>query len=311
MNSTLPLIKILLSTFNGEQYLPQLLDSILTQTYTNFQVFIRDDNSLDSTKDIIRKYHSKYPDKIIILEFSKENSGHTKSFALLLEAVHGEYIAFCDQDDIWVQDKLEHQMFELKALENEIGNQIPILVHSDLKVCDHNMNPVSDSMWKYQKILPDQIKEIRYLLVQNFVTGCTILINRALADIVVPTPKQAVMFDWWVALLALEQGEIISIQKPLVMYRQHMKNAVGAKKWGLAYLISMAAGKNIKWRTTLKNTVFQAKALEKYANNEDRGIICQYGMFDKMGWVKRKILYWRIGIKKYGWLRQITAWLFI
>ncbi len=306
-----PLIEILLSTYNGEQYLPQLFDSILSQTYDNWRLLIRDDSSQDSTIEIINAYRRKYPDKFVMLEFLKKNVGHNRSFAVLLEAAGEEYTAFCDQDDVWLPQKLEIQMNQLLKQQNLVGKQTPVLVHSDLKVCDHKMNFISDSMWRYQKILPKKMKNIKCMLVQNCVTGCTILMNRALINITIPIPEQAIMYDWWTALLALEHGKIISIKEPLVMYRQHEKNAIGAKKWGFSYLVRTALGKKSKWMVTLHGTILQAAALERLLNNKDQEVIRRYSLLSKAGFIKRKIIYLHIGIKKYGLLRQIAAWFFI
>ncbi len=313
-HSDQPFVEILLSTYNGEDHLKELLDSIFDQTYKNWRIIIRDDLSFDSTPGIIESYGKNYPDKIRILDNPGVNLGPSQSFHRLLEAGRADCMAFCDQDDYWMPDKLEIQVEKLNEAENKFGKDIPLLVHSDLQVCDNNMTIMSDSFWAYQNIAPDEMKDIRCLLVQNFVTGCTVLINRKLADIAIPIPQETIMFDWWFALLAQKLGKIITIKVPLVKYRQHGNNAVGAKKWGFNYVISQIFREKSVWRTSLENTRFQADALIKRLTSvgvEDLDIIQQYSRLYEKPWITRKVLYLMLGIRKYGNLRQFITWLLI
>ena len=124
MNKT-PKIVILLSTFNGADYLAEQLNSLLEQTYTNFIIIIRDDGSTDDTKHIISKYVEKNEGKIYRLSGSYENVGPSASFCLLIQHVLEEknslglsraYIMLCDQDDIWVNNKIEIQIAEMLSI---------------------------------------------------------------------------------------------------------------------------------------------------------------------------------------------------
>jgi hypothetical protein len=112
-------------------------------------------------------------------------------------------------------------------MEWRYGSGTPILVHSDLAVCDANIKLIAPSFWKFQRLNP-QVAAFSRLLVQNNVTGCTVLINRALADLAFPVPREAVMHDWWLALVASAAGKIGFVPKPLVRYRQHGANQIGA-----------------------------------------------------------------------------------
>lgn len=310
----IPELEILLSTYNGELYLKELFDAILSQTFTNWRMVIRDDGSSDSTMAIIVYYQKKYPDRFIILDGRNTNLGPAQSFGKLIEFSTAPFLALCDQDDVWMPDKLEKQMVIMQEKGQDSGLFTPILVHSDLMVCDDKMNCISDSFWKYQYINPDRMKDIRCLLVQNFVTGCTILMNRALIDKIIPIPEEVIMYDWWIALMAQQLGEIVTIHVPLVKYRQHGDNAIGAKKWGIQFAFSRFFGKIGSWKQSLAETRFQAQALIDRLRGEkncDVDIIFQYiNMFEKK-WFSRKIFYLNIGMKKYGMLRQFITWLFI
>lgn len=253
---TPPGVDILLSTYNGESYLSQLLDSILAQSYLNWRLLIRDDGSSDSTVAILKTYISRYPHRFELIEVSKENIGCTNSFFQLLERSRAEYIAFCDQDDVWLPEKLSVQISEITALERCHGKSRPILVHSDLQIYNKDMQLVSNSFWQFQHIAPDKMKDIKYLLVHNFVTGCTILINRALREITLPVNEKILIYDWWLGLLALEQGKIFSIDLALVKYRQHSGNTIGAQKWGCKALRQFFKDGH-QWRQRLRAAGFK------------------------------------------------------
>jgi hypothetical protein len=134
---------------------------------------------------------------------------------------------FCDQDDVWVKEKLELQLE--RYLQIEGCDSKPVLVHSDLEVVDQNLDNVADSFIAYQGL---EIERNRFphLVVSNLVTGCTALFNEALLDAALPVPKNAVMHDWWFAMTATAFGELVFIPSPLVRYRQHGRNTIGAKQ---------------------------------------------------------------------------------
>ncbi len=307
-------IDILLSTYNGELYLKELLDSIYSQTYINWKLIIRDDGSEDSTLNIIEQYKHRYPDRIVILTDQNAHLGPAQSFGKLIEGSKAPFLALCDQDDVWLPDKLEKQMAIMLEKTNTFNSSMPILVHSDLKVCDEKLDCIFDSFWRYQNINPLKMKDNRCLLFQNFITGCTILMNRSLAQRVIPISQKAVMFDWWITLIAKQLGKIVTINEPLVKYRQHGNNAIGAKKWGMKSGFSRLLNKRKVWKTELLDTKFQAQALLDHLANEkecDFYTIIEYTkMFEKQ-WFLRKIHYIKIGMRKYGRFRQLITWLLI
>lgn len=224
-------IAILLSTYNGEKYLAAQLESLLKQSYKNWVCFIRDDYSIDKTVDLIEKYTKKYPCRFQRVITSGENLRPCKSFLELLVQVDSsfDYIMFCDQDDVWDENKIDISLKVMKESENKIGIDTPILVHSDLEVVNENLELVSKSMKLDQKV-NFKFNEINYLVIQNIVTGCTMMINKELRNLVKNIPNNAVMHDWWLAILASCFGEIVFIDKPLIKYRQHNNNSIGAKK---------------------------------------------------------------------------------
>ncbi|MFC5531029.1 glycosyltransferase family 2 protein [Cohnella yongneupensis] len=219
-------IALLLSTFNGHKYLKDFLDSLASQSYQNFILFVRDDGSSDETVSIIETYKEKLT--LHLLE-ERSNLGAKLSFNRLLEYTENnfkyEYFMFADQDDIWLPDKIESTFTRMKALEHEHPGE-PVLIHTDLIICDEIANVISPSFWDYQNLDPSRT-QLNQLLVQNVITGCTMMINRKLAQVCQPIPQHCMMHDWWIGLVASCFGHIGHLNKGTILYRQHGKNQVG------------------------------------------------------------------------------------
>lgn len=218
-------VDILLATFNGEDYLVEQLDSILSQTYSNFRLLISDDCSTDGTRKILEEYKKK--DKRIQLFFQGKNLGVIKNFEYLLKKVESKYYMLSDQDDIWKENKIEKSIEKLEDSESD-------LVYSDLEVVDANLNVTYKSYWKlkgiYKKIKKYNNFEALYL--NNFVTGCTIISKKKYIEDILPLPNESkfVLHDYWIALIISQKGKISYIEEPLIKYRQHKNNKIGSKK---------------------------------------------------------------------------------
>jgi glycosyltransferase involved in cell wall biosynthesis len=228
-------VDILLSTYNGANYLEELLESLLSQTYEHWRLMIRDDGSNDNTLIIIHKYVLNYPGKIIYVNDGLSRMGAARSFGRLLELSTSNYIMFCDQDDVWLKNKIEMTLGALKELEEKHPNK-PILIHTDLKVVDEKLKVISESFWEFQRLLP-QKNQLENLIVQNNVTGCTVMINKRLKDLSVPLPQQIIMHDWWISLVASAFGEVSYINHATILYRQHSNNDTGAKRYSFYFFL--------------------------------------------------------------------------
>ena len=222
------MIYILLASYNGEKYIREQIHSLLNQTVQDFKLFISDDKSTDSTYYILQNYEQQYPDKIFVSQ-NKVNTGSAKyNFIKMMIEHKSDYIMLCDQDDVWLSDKIEKSINKIKEMEQLYGADTPILVHSDLRVVDENLNIISESFMKLSKI-DYKKKSLNSLMVQNIITGCTAIYNRALADLIVSEPEYMMMHDWWLALVAGAFGQIGTIYESSIVYRQHIQNSVGAK----------------------------------------------------------------------------------
>jgi glycosyltransferase involved in cell wall biosynthesis len=253
---------IVLATYNGARYLDAQLQSIQDQTHLNWSLLIRDDGSTDATPQILTRWRDRYPSKITILP-ADTNRGPAGNFSALLEAVDAAYVALCDQDDVWVPERLTRGLVRLQAIEAQHGADHPILIHSDLEVVDADLNTLAPSMWRHQFLRPERERDLRHVMVQNVVTGCTVLMNRSLVAVAGPIPAAAVMHDWWIALVAAAIGTVDHIDLPLVRYRQHGRNDTGAKSWGPEFVYRQALGmvRSGKTRASLRATQAQAEAL--------------------------------------------------
>lgn len=222
-------ISIALCTYNGADFLQEQLNSLLNQTCKPKEIIISDDGSTDETLGVIERFREKTTLPVYIIK-NEEKLGPVQNFSRAMMACAGRYIALCDQDDVWKENKLEVTLNKMKEMEKCESPNCPLLIHGDLIVTDDRLNPITTSMMRKQGLNnEDDMQQARRVLVtQNYVTGCTVMINRKLRDIACPIPQEAVMHDWWLALIAAHKGKIGFINEPLIYYRQHSSNTVGA-----------------------------------------------------------------------------------
>ena len=306
-------LEILLSTYNGEHYLSEQVDSLLSQSFTDWYLLIRDDGSTDGTRDIIDSYIKSHPDKIKLLVDEIGCVGTAQSYSQLLRQSNAPYIAFCDQDDSWISEKLAMQMRTILEEENKTGKDFPLLINTDLMVTTNTLDILSESLWAHQNINPVKNSSLRDLLVQNHITGCTCLMNRALVKNALPIAKGAVMHDWWIALVAAAKGKIISMSTPTVLYRQHLHNTVGAKKWCFSFIVKEFLKGSDRYQNSYKQTRAQAKALiNSGLIDGDSLLLAQeyVDLFEK-NWLERRKIMLRNGFYKYGFLRNLAMFIYL
>lgn len=223
------MVDILLATYNGERFIEEQLQSLSSQTMTDWRLIARDDGSRDDTLRHLLAFRDKHPDRVVVLQDDLGKLGACQNYGHLMQHSDADYVAFCDQDDVWIAEKLELELGKMRALEEKNGSAVPHLVFSDLTVVDKLLKPIDRSFWDYQNLAPDDSRHAARLMLRNVVTGCTMLLNRALLRKALPLPEQAFMHDWWVALVASVFGRVDFIAQPTVLYRQHGENVLGAK----------------------------------------------------------------------------------
>lgn len=307
---------LLLSTFNGEKYLSAQLDSIIAQTYTHWILLIRDDGSSDKTRDLIHSYAKKDP-RIQLLNDNLGNLNTIQSFsALMKEGLHRNepYIFFCDQDDVWLAHKIESTLSELQKLEASMNADLPILIHTDLTVVDDDLNIIHPSFLTYENLKRNAENPIKTLLINNYITGCTIGMNRALLKLATPVPDSVRMHDWWCGLCAAACGKIGFINKPSILYRQHSNNMVGsrgfkAKLKELITIRSSFASRVAKFRATINQATLLLPLVPN--NSENHRLIEQFTLLPHQGTLPRYYHLSKLGLQASGFIRSILLWLYL
>lgn len=213
-------VDICMATYNGEKYIEQQILSLISQTHKNWRLLISDDGSNDNTISIVQKY-IKIDNRINLIETSDKNIGPGKKFLSILNCSTSDYIMFCDQDDIWLETKIEDLLdFSLR----NFNNKIPCL-----SFCDGYL-----FIQKDMRIINKRISMKKSTSIKDFIfnnggyQGCSILFNKELRDIIKGKDFSWVyMHDHVISLLAHTFGKVFYLDKKLMLYRQHEKNVTG------------------------------------------------------------------------------------
>ena len=235
-------VAVLLSTYNGEQYLSEQLDSLVAQTHKTLAIHIRDDGSADGTLDIIRDYQARFPD--IFTLYLGANIGSSGSFCWLLENIEADMYFFCDQDDVWHADKIE---CHLRRYQNLLK---PEMVFSDLEILEKTSGAERKTLLGLQKMNPYYlIGGVTRILCQNPVAGCAMSLNHAAKKKILSLGQmpEKVVHDHWFAIVAALYGDVFYLPEPLVKYRLHASNQVGSQTFNFRYVVK----KLINLRTTI------------------------------------------------------------
>mgnify|MGYP000907148759 FL=1 len=213
-------IDILMATYNGEKYLAEQLDSIINQTYHNWNLLIRDDNSTDRTLEIIQDYQKK-DNRIKLLKDNEGNLGIVKNFEELLKNSESEFIMFSDQDDIWIENKLDVYLKTAEKIKIK-----GFLLHSDAILFDKNKSNILKDTFIFKKAINKGLENVFF---NYFVQGATILISKEIKNFILPFPKEVYLHDRYIHLISELFFERVFINQPLIYYRQHDNNQIGAK----------------------------------------------------------------------------------
>lgn len=234
------LVSVVMSTYNGEKYIKEQIDSILHQTHPNIELIITDDQSTDGTRNILQAYADKFPNIQVII--NETNLGYIKNFEKGLLLARGDYVALSDQDDIWMNNKIE-------VLLRHIGNYD--IIYSDSMLVDEKGNYLGKKMSdiKNQLVYTDCLM----YAIGAWAPGHAQLIRRSIIDKCIPFPT-IVTHDFWLGFVASCHHGVVCYNKPLVLYRQHESNAIGADT-------------SRKTGTTQKKTNAEKKALARARMN--------------------------------------------
>lgn len=215
-------VDILMATYNGEKYIAEQIDSIINQSYENWNLLIRDDFSNDNTLNII-KHYSNVDSRIKVISDDKGNLGLIKNFEELLKHSDSEYIMFSDQDDVWLENKVQVLFSSMLKLKEKHVEETPLLVHSDSYIVDENLNIISNEFIGER----GHKKGINKIIFAPCVQGASMIINRVLKNIVLPFPKKINIHDYYISIINELVGERKFLETSLMYYRQHSKNEIG------------------------------------------------------------------------------------
>jgi len=225
-------VLIMMASYNGSEFLEEQIESIVAQSYQEWELWIRDDGSRDDTVDIVHAFCEK-DERIKFISDGCSGAGACGNFSKLMDRAKREsdamYFSFSDQDDVWECEKISVQLETISKL----PFSEPALVFSNLCVVDTDLRVINKSFWDMEKIFPEKDVNLLSILGGNIVTGCTILMNRKALEMSSPVPSVAIMHDWWIALKVYLYGKVAYVERPLVQYRQHGKNDVGANRRGV------------------------------------------------------------------------------
>lgn len=309
-------VDVIMATFNGQKYIKEQIDSILQNKGVEVMLHVFDDGSSDDTISILYEYQMKYPKQVVVHQ-NEQNLGLTLNFLSGIRYVMDQfpeamYFMCCDQDDVWNSDKMEKTLKRMLQMEKCYSIERPNLVFTDTTITDEKLQLIKKSFYQSQRYRLNKLK-LPHLLMENLIIGCTTMINRAFEPYLLQLPKHARYHDWWLALIASAFGAINFLPRQTMYYRQHSGNVVGGARFG-AYLANRARTLRNQRNSLMENkrqadeffSIFEKK-LTPYNEKIFRKFI---EMFSS-NWFKKRVLMFRCGFLKSGFVRNFGLFLIL
>jgi rhamnosyltransferase len=223
-----------MATYNGEKYLSEQIDSIIAQSNKDWTLYIQDDGSKDHTLEIIQKYADG--ERIVWIDRGLTRQGCTENFMTMLNMVESKYYMFCDQDDVWLPQKVEVSVNKVMELE-KMHPDLPILVHTDKMRVDENLNVILDSelnrkhepLEKLKKLMKER-NSLDYLRLTTFIAGCVMCFNHKAKEVAIPYNNSRYQDSIVAMAVAGHNGIIETIFEPTMLYRLHHTNTCGVSE---------------------------------------------------------------------------------
>ena len=241
----------------------------------------------------------------------ERGEGPGANFGALLRESTADYVAFSDQDDIWLPDKMAKSMARLRELEKAYGSDTPLAVFTDGLVTDARLAPFRGTVVSRQKV--DVCKGLAFerLLMQNFIAGCSLLFNAALRRKAGLIPREAIFHDYWVILVAAAFGRIGFVDEPLYLYRQHSQNTVGATTADMSHFVRRGLEGVGAFRARLWQNVVQAQAFVSRFSAEAPASAVALAHFGDMSAFERRRAMIQHSLFKQGTLRNLALAAFV
>ena len=310
-------VEILCTAHHAAAFIDATIESAVRQTHTAWRLWVRDDASTDDTADHVAAWAARDP-RITLLHRGEPNLGVVAGFAWMLEQLPPDtrWVACLDADDLWHPDRLAATLADARAQQARLGQDHPLLVHSDCSLIDSTGCLIAPSYWARTGSRPHPTTLDR-LVVQNVATSSSLLMNRALVDRLRPMPRSGPFSpDWWFTLTAAAFGTISAVERPLVGYRQHGQNDVGATR-GAVRSVPDALGRLLAWRRSgarlrrdLARTAMQAGAFaDRYAGDlapSDEQLLRAVAAIPQLGPGVRQLAVLRYRLRaEHGLLRSL------
>ncbi len=301
---------VLLAVYNGRHYLREQLESLFGQTVDDFSIYVHDDGSTDGSMDVVEEFSQKNPGRVVTLD-GDPTGGAKYNFWYMMGQVEADIYFFCDQDDVWVSQKVERERAALEGVEH------PRVVFSDMVVVDDGMNEVAPSFIRYTGC-DAGLRAYPQLIIDNVAAGATIAFNRPLRDALVAAEMdlaEVEMHDGLVMAAGDLLGDVEYVDEPLVYYRQHADNEVGAIHEGLISKVGRNVAELLSGRWMERKRAFIA--LSKGAAREllkleglkerDKKVLRIYLNTDTLSKPRRIRFLWRNGFRR----AHHTWWMYL
>ena len=299
-------VDIILAAYNGAAFIKEQLDSLLAQTYTDINIHVYDDVSTDETREIVADYAASHEN--VFLHKNKKNLGLTLNFLHGVKRSDADFIMLCDQDDIWKPEKVEKTLDVMrKAVADD--EKTPVLVFTDAEIYDgrtpENRSFVKESHYNVKKV------DLSALLIENKCIGCSVMINRPLADKLTHIPMGIRYHDWWLALIASAFGKVVYLDEMTLLYRQHGGNQVGGRSFG-SYVADRLSGITSQ-KKALADTYMQGELFYAVYGKELSGksmeVARAFAMMRSSGFIEKRMSTLRYGFTKSGLIRSAGLFL--
>lgn len=223
-------VAILMTTYNSGAYLKAQLVSIQEQTWQDWELFVRDDQSCDGTAEQLALF-ARGDERIHVLTDGVKR-GARDGFMYLLKEVEAELYMFCDHDDVWLPGKVERSV---ARYDEQPDKALPLIIATDLKLVDGQLGPICESFWEYMGFPRSWFNDRYYHLFYDNIPGCVMLMNQRAKEVSLPYHPATAMHDLWVVASVLwHGGRVECVHEPLMLYRQHEHNVTGVQSTSIA-----------------------------------------------------------------------------
>lgn len=284
---------VLLATYNGEEFLGALLESLLAQSNSHFRVIVRDDGSTDSTLAVIESFKDRFEGRLVVIGDGSPTGSPTLNFEILMNSSTADYILFCDQDDVWLSNRVEITLKILIEAEVVHGDNTPIFAFTDLIPVDRKLKQLSKSFWCFKKINPFMTRSLSRSLITSAVLGCSSGVNRALLNLALPIHLKATNHDWWMLHVGIIFGKVVWSSERTVLYRLHGGNSSNQKRVSLVDYAKARSPFKIVRRGLEKKAAHAGGLLENYQNSMEpdiRNLLEDFVSINDRGFFMRRII---------------------